>query len=258
MIVGFLGSGNMAAGMARGWARAGSEGPERMLFTDSGSGRAAALASEVGGEAVGSNAELAGSVDLLVVAVKPKGLEAVAAESQGAPAVLSILGATPVSKVADLYSGSAAMRLMPNLGVALGSGVMCFASAEGIDEGTETRTLELLRLLGRVEVMDDGLIDAATSVMGCTPAYLALVADAIAKAGAEAGLDASLAASLAADTMATTAELLRETAPQDLITAVASPGGSTEAGLEALDEHGAQAAFAAAVEASIARMEGRI
>ncbi len=257
MIVGFLGAGSMAAAMARGWAGASSGAPQRMLFTDSGSGRAASLAAEVGGEALDSNAELAAASDLLVLAVKPKNLGDVAGGSQGAPAVLSLLGATPVATVAAAYPGAAAMRVMPNLGVAVRAGVLCFAGAEGVDEGAERRTLDVLRLLGRVELVADSEMDAATAVMACPPAYLALAADAIASAGADAGLDPSLSLSLIRGTMAATAELLADTPPADLIEAVASPGGSTEAGLEALGEHGARDAFVAAVRRSIDRMEGR-
>src|SRR5918999_1692057 len=129
MIVGFAGSGNMAAAMARGWGSA-DGGPDRMLFTDAGSGRAQALAEEVGGEAVGSNRELAEQVDLLVLAVKPKQLDEVAAEAGEANAVLSMLGAISVGRVAEAFPGAAAMRLMPNLAVEGGRGAMGFAAGE--------------------------------------------------------------------------------------------------------------------------------
>ena len=255
VIVGFAGSGNMSAGMARGWAAADS-GPVRMLFTDSGSGRAGELATLVGGEAVGSNAELAERSDLLVLGVKPKQLEEVAAEAGAAPAVLSMLGATPVAKVAAAFPNSDAMRVMPNLGVQVRRGVMCFSAAPGVSAESASRVVDLLAGLGRVEEMDDGLIDGATAVMGCSPAYLALIAEAVADAGARDGLDAALARSLMNDTMAATAELLREYEPEALRRAVASPGGSTEAGLEALEEHDVRGAFSAAVDASLRRMRG--
>jgi len=255
MVVGFAGSGNMSAGMARGWASA-DRRPERLLFTDGGSGRAKRLAGEVGGEPVDSNAELAERCDLLVLGVKPKDLAVVAAEAEAAPAVLSMLGATPVARVAQAFPRSQATRVMPNLGVEVGKGVMCFSAAEGADAALVDGVIDLLSALGRVAVMDDEQIDAATAVMGCTPAYLAVVADEIAQGGAGEGLDPALSYSLMVDTMAATAELLREREPGELIKAVASPGGSTEAGLEALDREGARKAFAAAVSASIARMRG--
>ena len=96
MIIGFCGSGNMAAAMARGWRGA----VERMLFTDSGSGKAARLAAELGGEALASNSELAERADVLVLAVKPAALERVAAELARATPVISVLGATPLQRVA--------------------------------------------------------------------------------------------------------------------------------------------------------------
>jgi pyrroline-5-carboxylate reductase len=256
MIVGFAGSGNMVAGMARGWATT-EGGPERMLFTDAGSGRAEALARETGGEAVPTNGELASSCDLLVLGVKPKDLATVAAESGAAPAVLSMLGATPVARVAEAFPSSVAMRLMPNLGVEVHRGVMCVSVADGSPRGRVGEVVELLQPLGRVVELPDELIDPATAVMGCTPAYLALIGQAIAAEGAREGLDSDLSFTLMNDTAAATAELLRTRSARELIDAVASPGGSTEAGLRALDREGARRAFEAAVQASLARMRGQ-
>ena len=116
----------------------------------------------------------------------------------------------------------------------------------------------LLERLGHVVELPDAQFDAATAVMGCAPAYLALAVEAIADAGAADGLDEELARELVVETTAGTAELLRLHHPADVRKAVASPGGSTEAGLEALDREGAREAFAAAVRASLERMRGMI
>jgi pyrroline-5-carboxylate reductase len=129
--------------------------------------------------------------------------------------------------------------------------VFCVAG----DASPELR--ELLELLGHVVELPDELFDAATAVMGCSPAYLALAVEALADAGAAAGLDADLARELVVETTAGTAELLRARHPADVRAAVASPGGSTEAGLEALDREGARGAFEAAVQASLERMRGQ-
>ena len=245
MIVGFVGSGSMAAAMARGWAGA----VDSMLFSDSGSGRAAKLAAELGGEAVG-NEEIAARADLVVVAVKPAKLEQVAAQLGAARAVISLLGATPLAKVAGLFPEAAVLRLMPNVGVEVGKGVLCIAG----EAAPEVR--EKLALLGHVVELPDADFDAATAVMGCAPAYLALAVEAIADAGVAAGLDPELARELVVETAAGTAELLRVHDPAAVRKAVASPGGSTEAGLQALDREGARAAFEAAVRASLERMRG--
>jgi pyrroline-5-carboxylate reductase len=236
----------MAAAMARGWRTE----VEEMLFTDAGSGRAAELAKEVDGKAVDSNAELAERADLVVLVVKPAQLEDVAPELQAARAVISLLGATSLKRVATLFPNAEAARVMPNVGVEVRRGVLCVAGPAS----PETRSL--LELLGHVVELPDSEFDAATAVMGCAPAYLALAVEAIADAGAEDGLDPVLARELVVETTAGTAELLRERHPADVRRAVASPGGSTEAGLEALDREGARQAFEAAVRASLARMRG--
>jgi pyrroline-5-carboxylate reductase len=113
---------------------------------------------------------------------------------------------------------------------------------------------EKLSVLGHVVEVPDSDFDEATAVMSCAPAYLAVAVEALVDAGVEAGLDAELARELVVETTAGTAELLRIRHPADVRKAVASPGGSTEAGLEALDREGARAAFEAAVRASLERM----
>jgi pyrroline-5-carboxylate reductase len=246
MIVGFVGSGSMAAAIARGWAGE----FEQMLFSDSGSGRAQTLAEEMGGEAV-SNEAIGERADLVVLAVKPNKLEEVAPALSGAKVVLSLLGATSLEAVAANFPNSEVHRVMPNVGVEVRRGVLCLAGPPSpVVRGK-------LQLLGRVVELRDEVFDAATAVMGCAPAYLALAVEAIANAGArEDGLDPDTALELVVETMAGTAELLYDRHPAEVREAVASPGGSTEAGLEALDREGARQAFEAAVKASLERMRG--
>jgi pyrroline-5-carboxylate reductase len=243
MVVGFIGSGNMAAAMARGWAGE----VEGMLFSDGGSGRAAALAAELGSEAA-TNAEVAERADLLVLAVKPAQLEAVAGELASARQVVSILAATSLERLRGAFPGAEVLRVMPNVGVEVRQGVLCIAGEASV------QAREKLAVLGHVVELPDADFDEATAIMGCTPAYVALAVEALADAGAAAGLDAELARELVVETTAGTAELLRARHPADVRRAVTSPGGSTEAGLEALDREGARRAFEAAVEASLERM----
>ncbi|HET7120390.1 MAG TPA: pyrroline-5-carboxylate reductase [Solirubrobacterales bacterium] len=245
MIIGFVGSGSMAAAIARGWAGE----VEGMLFSDSGSGRAAALATELGGEAA-TNAEIAARADAVVLAVKPNKLEAVAPDLGEAKELVSVLAAMPLAKLEAAFPGARVLRVMPNVGVEVRKGVLCIAGA------ASPAVREKLALLGHVVEIAEEDFDAATAVMGCSPAYLALVVEAIADAGAADGLDPELARELVLETTAGTAELLRIRHPADVRKAVASPGGSTEAGLQALDREGARAAFEAAVAASLERMRG--
>src|SRR6185312_11076578 len=169
MIVGFIGSGSMAAAIARGW-----RGEfERMLFSDSGSGRAAELAGELGGEAV-SNQEIAERADFVVLAVKPAALDGVAPDLVAARKLVSILAAVPVARLEASFPGAEVLRVMPNVGVEVRKGVLCVAGSAA----EEVRGK--LELLGHVVEIPDADFDAATAVMGCAPAYLALAVEAIA------------------------------------------------------------------------------
>ncbi len=254
MIVGFIGSGNMAAAMAHGWASSGSDLPAQMLFTDSGSGRATALANDVGGKAVDSNDELVRGSDFVVLAMKPKSLAEVATALPEPRAVMSLLGGTPLKGLVEQFPESTVLRLMPNLAVETGRGVIAVARPEGSDREIVADGLSLLGSLGKVVEMDDDLMDAATAVMGCSPAYFAVVADALAKVGVEDGLDPEDSLAMVAETLAGTAELLKRRTPFEIQVAVASPGGSTEAGLEALAAGGGAEAFELAALASLSRM----
>jgi pyrroline-5-carboxylate reductase len=246
MIVGFVGSGSMAAAMARGWAGE----FEGMLFSDGGSGRARSLADELGGEAVSSE-EIARRADLVVLAVKPNRLDEVAPALAAAREVVSVLAITTLAQLrAALPGAEHILRVMPNVAVEVRKGVLCVAGSVG-DRGRGK-----LSVLGRIVEIPEDDFDAATAVMGCSPAYLALAVEAIAEAGVADGLDAGLARDLVVETAVGTAELLRHHDPAELRRAVASPGGATEAGLEALDRTGARDAFAAAVDASLERMRG--
>lgn len=243
MVIGFVGSGSMAAAIARGWAGE----FEEMLFSDGGSGRAQLLAEELGGEAV-DNEEIARRADLVLLAVKPNKLEEVAPQLAGVRRVVSVLAVVPLGQLQAAFLDAEVLRVMPNVGVEVRKGVLCVAG----DADQEVRAK--LALLGHVVEIPDSDFDEATAIMGCAPAYLALAVEALADAGAAAGLDSELARELVVETTAGTAELLRVRHPADVRKAVASPGGSTEAGLEALDREGARAAFEAAVEASLRRM----
>lgn len=246
MIVGFVGSGNMAAAIARGWAGE----FEGMLFSDSGSGRAQALAGELGGE-VASNEEIARRADLVVLTVKPGMLDEVAPGLAEAEQVVSVLAVVSLERLQSAFPGAEhVLRVMPNVGVEVRQGVLCIAGSASEEARGK------LELLGHVVEIPDGDFDEATAIMGCAPAYLALAVEALVEAGAEAGLDPELARQLVVETTAGTAELLRRKHPADVRKAVTSPGGSTEAGLETLDREGARGAFKAAVDASLERMRG--
>jgi pyrroline-5-carboxylate reductase len=243
----------MAAALARGWA-AGPGGPDAMLLYDIDAGRADGLAAEVGGETRATLSELREGSDVILLAVKPAALEAVAGELDGeAPAILSVLAATPLARVAAAFPNVPVLRAMPNQPVEVRRGVICHPPPQAMPGDLAAELLALLDVLGvRVELADEA-IDAAMAVMSCTPAYIALFAEALTGAGVREGLDRRLAGGLVADTLAGTAALLRKREPAAIRAAVASPGGATDAGLGALGAAGFERAVGDAVEASLER-----
>jgi pyrroline-5-carboxylate reductase len=248
MRVGLIGAGNMARAMARGWG-------DPVLCTDSGSGRAAALAEELGGEAAASNAELAQRADLIVLCHKPAQLEAVARELASAPAkpVASVLGGVSSAALAAAYPGRPVFRLMPNTPVEVRRGVIAYTPSADVDPGLEAHVRAQLERLGSVVPLPDEAMEAATATAGVGPAYFALMVEAQADAAASRGLSAEQATQLVAETMAGTAALLaaRGNDAIQVRREVTSPGGSTERGLAALEGRDVRVAFAEAFDAVV-------
>lgn len=256
MRVGFVGAGNMASGIARGWAAAREEpgAPEQMLFADAAPEKAQALADEVGGEALEGNRRVAEAADLVLLAVKPNVLDEVAPElADVRTPVVSILAGTSLDRLQQALPGVEVVRVMPNLGAQLRQAVLCVVYPDGIESEHRDRLHSLLALLGEVIELDEALIDAATALMGCAPGYLAMLAETMADAGQKHGISEDQAKRMVARAMAATGGLLAFRDPGELKRAVASPGGMTEAGLAALEEHRFDEAIRAAVDASLER-----
>jgi len=249
MTLGLIGAGNMARALARGWG-------EPVLCTDAGSGRARALAAEVGGEALDSNLELVRRADLVVLCHKPAQLETIAAEGAGqARAVVSVLGGVSLARLRAAYPEAQVARVMPNTAVAVGQGVVCLsADPEAEGAGFLPRVRERFARLGRVVDVPERLMDVATAISGVAPAYTSLVAEAQIDAAVRHGMPSSLAGELVVHSLAGSAHLLAERSSDTLAVRreVASPGGLTARGLDALERDGLRTAFMDAMEAVVA------
>jgi pyrroline-5-carboxylate reductase len=244
MQVGFIGSGNMASALARGWG-------EPVLCSDSGSGRAKALAEELGGEAL-TNREVAERADLLILAHKPAQLEAVAEEIAGAPkAVVSILAGATQADVRAAYPDTPVFCLEPNTPAEVGRGVLAFAQPDApVDAELYAAVRDRFARLGTVVEVPQRLMGVAGAAMGVAPAYWALFVEAWVDAAVRHGLPVATAQTLVREGMAGTAELLRHYDGDTLALrrAVTSPGGSTARGLAALERRGVRSALAQAMD----------
>jgi pyrroline-5-carboxylate reductase len=248
MLIGFAGAGNMARALALGLTEPATGLLARSaLFTDAGSGRAARLATDVGGEAVRTNAELGRRVELLVLAHKPAQLEAVAKEIGAVPIVVSLLGRVTVAELQSAYPEARVVRAMPNTAVEVRRGVTCVCG-ESVPE-----VEALFARVGTVVHLAERLMDAATAVSGVAPAYVALIAEAWVDAAVGQGIPAAQAAELVADSLAGSAALLLAHHMDTLSVrrAVTSPGGVTARGLRALEQAGLRSAFTDAAAAVV-------
>lgn len=253
MQVGLIGCGNMARAMARGWGRP-------VLCFDPVAERAKALVDELGGEALGSNAEVASRADLVVLCHKPAQLGAVAHEIEAtARAVASILAATPLSALRNAYREIPVYRFLPSLPVEVRRGAVVQAIERHVERDAELgrdttmdgQVRDLFAELGTLVELDDSLVDVAMGLMSCAPAYIALVAEAQVDAGVRRGLPHAQASALVTETLAGTAELLSRRDHDTLAVRreVASPGGTTARGLAALERAGLRGAFSDALDA---------
>jgi pyrroline-5-carboxylate reductase len=235
----------MARALALGW-------DEPVLCTDAGSGRAQALADRTGGEAVGSNRELAERADVVVLAHKPAQLAAVAREIDGAARiVVSILARTAQAELRAAYPEAAVFRIEPNTPVEVRRGVLAFAAPDApVDEAARERVRDLFGRLGTLVDVPEPLMHVAGACGGVGPAYWALFAEAQVDAAVRRGMPAALASTLVSETMAGAAELLRARDHDTLALrrAVASPGGTTARGLAALERGGVRAALSQAMD----------
>jgi len=236
----------MASALARGWG-------DPVLCTDALPGKAEALVEELGGQAFPSNAELAREADMLFLCHKPDQLASVAAQVEGherETTIVSILAGVTLDAIRSAYPGAkSVVRVMPNVAVEIGRGVICLATES--DASDDVRAL--LERVATVVDVPERLIEVATAIQGVGPAYVALFIEAQVDAAVRLGMPPRMAVELATATTEGSAALLaaRDFDTLALRRSVTSPGGVTARGLAALEDGGLRAAFQAAADAAV-------
>lgn len=256
--VGVIGAGSMGGAIARGLVEAGAIGGSRVLVCDHNASKLEALAAEAGVRVLAtSDALLAEHPDVVVLAVKPQVLGALLAQSASALAgslVVSIAAGTALSTLEAALPACRVVRVMPNLPVSVRSGASAVCGGSTATSADIELVREMFAALGSAKVMREDQLDAEGAVVGCAPAYFALMVDALTRAGVRAGLPAAAAREMVNATMLGVAESLAKSGehPRAYMERVTSPGGTTAAALFELEPALTEGAYAA-VDAALAR-----
>ena len=258
---GFIGCGNMGGALASAVAK--NVSGQDILLCDASLEKAQALAAALGAEATDDAVRTAREATYLFLGVKPQGFDALFA--QIAPVLsartdrfvlVSMAAGLSIAHVERLAGGACpVIRIMPNTPVAVGAGMILYAANPHVTEAELATFCKSLAAAGRLDALPEDKIDAASTVSGCGPAFAYLFAEALADGGVANGLSRDKAILYAAQMMKGAAELLLTTGkhPGQLKDEVCSPGGTTIAGVRALEQNGFRAAAMGAVTAAYDR-----
>ncbi len=257
MKIGFIGTGNMGGALAQ--AAASAMGGENLLLCDTNTEKAAALADKLGAISVELPVLLEES-DYIFLGVKPQVLEVALKPLRGClrgeQVLISMAAGVSIARVAECVEHACpVIRIMPNTPVAVGQGMVLYAFDDKVTAAQEEGFARLLSCAGRLSQIPEALMDAGSAVSGCGPAFAYLFIEALADGGVECGLPRQQAMDLAAQTVLGAACMVLDTGrhPAELKDAVCSPGGTTIAGVHALENGGFRSVAMDAVTAAYRR-----
>ena len=255
--IGFIGAGQMAKALAQGFVTTGLVPAQRLVACDPVPTARDSFAASVGGAVIAStNEQVVAQSNVIFLAVKPQSMPVVFSDLAGKcgseKLIVSIAAGVPLSKLTSGLKTERVARVMPNTPALIGKGASAYALASGASAADGQLVGQLLGAVGQAFLVDEKLLEAVTGLSGSGPAYVYVMIEALADGGVKMGLPRDVALALAAQTVRGAAEMVLTTGehPAALKDKVASPGGTTIAGLAALEDHGFRAALIAAVEAA--------
>ncbi len=255
--IAFIGAGKMAEAILKELLRAGWVQKNDVILSDVDHERRGYMRSQYEVEVTSSNAEAASGAEIVLLAVKPQIMEEVLLGLKGAVSAEQIVISIAMGKSSEfiealLPGGIPVVRVMPNNPAMVGAAVSVVSYGEYAGEEVRAKAREVFSCLGEVHELEERLQDEAMAISGCGPAYFYVLAEALCDAGVRLGLERSVALKLVTGTMIGSGMMIKETGqhPAQLKDMVTSPGGSTIAALEALEEAGLRNVFYKAVLAA--------
>lgn len=255
MKYGFIGCGNMGGALARALSKTTKD----ILIADI-SPAAEALAQELGC-AYGDNEAAAKGCDRIFLGLKPQILAKVIAPvapilAARKPLIITMAAGMEIAQIENIIGCKLpVIRIMPNTPVAVGKGMILYCRNELVSDEMLAQFLQDMQFAGRLDAIDEKLIDAASALSGCGPAYMYMFIEALADGAVACGVPRAKAIEYAAATMAGAAEMVLQSGqhPGALKDSVCSPGGSTIAGVKALEESGFRGAAMDCIAAAYKR-----
>jgi pyrroline-5-carboxylate reductase len=258
--VGFLGAGQIAAALGRAWLASGLVSPTTLKASDPIPAARSRFQEQTGCPATADNREVVTASDILVLAVKPQTVPALLEEIRNAVSerhlIISVAAGITLKQLADgLLANYRLVRVMPNTPCLVCNSATGFAVGPGAKPEDAATVEKLFNAVGKAFALPESLLDAVTGLSGSGPAFVYVMIEALADGGVRMGLPRDVALTLAAQTVQGSARMVLETKqhPMVLKDAVTSPGGTTIAGLHALERGGFRAAVMDAVEAATKR-----
>lgn len=251
--IGFIGCGNMGGALVRAVSRAGFED---LYLADLNKDKLTELSGETGAK-ISDAKEIARECKFVFIGVKPQMLEECFGEiseiisTRDDSVLVSIAAGVEISKLKALSKAKSIIRIMPNIPVAVGSGVV-LAASENVSDTDKNEFENAMSKAGIFDWIDEKFIDAASAVSGCGPAFVYMFIEALADGAVACGLPRDKALLYAAGTLSGSAKSMLESGkhPGKLKDEVCSPAGSTIMGVKALEDGGFRsAAMNAVIEA---------
>ncbi len=255
-----IGGGKMGGAIAARVVETGLVPPERVVVSEPDAAARARLAERLGVAAIYDHHAAIDGASTVLLAVRPEDVQRVMDELRGHlhldQLVMSIAAGVELQTLALGLRHAAVIRVMPNTPAQVGQSISVWIATEEVTEAQKAEARAILQAFGReFEVDRERYLDMATAVSGSGPAWVMLMLEALTDAGVQIGLKREWAYELALQTMSGSVELARQTGkhPAELRNLVTTPGGTTAAGLYAMERGGLRAAIAAGIVAAYER-----
>lgn len=256
----FAGAGSMAEAIIQGWVKKGVVSPDSIhVMNKSNEEKLQNLATTFGVNVVTNRSEILSQAQLIILAMKPKdvvrGMTDIAPFLNDDCAVLSIVAGTSIEKIQGILGNRPVARVMPNTSATIGMSASGITFSTQVSDSLKATFMEMLQAIGIVFEVQEDELHAITALSGSGPAYLYYLIEAFEQAAMKYGLPRETVRALAVQTMAGAAEMLKQSdeEPADLRRKVTSPGGTTAAGIQALEAHDFKEAITSCIDEATKR-----